>query len=153
MKCISFAFLINPNIVENDLKQVDIRSLDEKGLRQIGNGKIFIEFPEKRESIVIESEVLDYILQLKDVILDVDSGNFKTFTISRDFYSNNLQFTYDSENKKIEIYEGNNGEFRIITNYSDFRLNFLSFFKRALLDLELIYPDISLNQHFRDLKK
>ena len=144
-----FNFTIPPSVVQSDREHLNIGSLDDKGLRRFGKGEISIAFPNRRELIVIQSEVLDYLMQLIDVIEEVDAGNHQTFAVSPDFYSNNLQFTYNPASKNLEIYEVNEGEFRFRTKYEEFKMALLGFFKDALSDLLGIYPELNDNKCFQ----
>lgn len=145
---VEFEFCVRPIVIEMDRKRHNISGLDEKGLRRIAKGKIFIIFPKLREYIVIDSEVYDYLDQLRGVIHQIDGGNRETFSVSGDYFSNNLRFTYEPSTKALEIYDVNGGEFSINVAYKDFRASFLSFYKRALTDLVAMYPELKNNQEF-----
>lgn len=151
MTQVEFDFCVRPIDAETDRKQHDVAALDEKGLRRIAKGKIFAVFPKLREYVVIESEVYDYLDQLRGVIDQIDSGNHETFTVSGDYFSNNLRFTYEPSTKMLELYEVNGGAFSIRIAYKDFRSSFLSFYKRALGDLKVLYPELSENEEFRKM--
>lgn len=148
INAVEFDFCVRPIVVETDRKQQNVATLDEKGLRRIAKGKIFIVFPKLREYVVIDSEVYDYLDQLHGVIEQIDSGNHETFAVSGDYFSNNLRFTYQSVTKKLEIYDVNGGASSIKVAYNVFRSSFLSFHKRALADLKAMYPELTENQEF-----
>ncbi|MEL6895598.1 MAG: hypothetical protein AAFP90_05790 [Planctomycetota bacterium] len=148
MNPVEFDFCVRPIVVETDRKHQDVGALDKKGLRQIARGKIFVVFPKLREYVVIDSEVYDYLDQLRGVIEQIDGGNHETFAVSGDYFSNNLRFTFQPTTKKLEVYDVNGGDFSIKVAYKDFRSAFLSFYKRALGDLRAMYPELSENQEF-----
>lgn len=128
---------------------MNITTLEARGLRRLAEGKIYIIFEESREFIVIESEVLDYLLQLRGVVDLIDSGNHQTVAVSGDYYSNNLRFTYSPQSKNLEIYEVNGGDFKIVTPYKVFRASLLEFYQRALGDLTIMYPELVENDEFQ----
>ena len=148
MTPVEFDFCVRPIVAERDRKQHDLATIDEKGLRKIAKGKTFVVVPKLREYVVIDSEVYDYLDQLRGVIDQIDGGNHETFAVSGDYFSNNLRFTYEQSTKKLEIYDVNGGSFSIKVAYKDFRSYFLSFYKRALGDLTTMYPELSDNQEF-----
>jgi hypothetical protein len=135
------------SVVHADSDKYDLATLDERSVRRFARGRIFITFEDPRQFILIDSEVLDYILQLKGVIAEIDSGNHKTFTVSPDYYNNNLQFTYSKADELIEIYEVNGGDFKIVVPFVDFRAAILQFYRQSLDELLLLYPAVS-NSHF-----
>ena len=148
MAKVHFDFEICPDVVRSDREQFRIQTLDKMGLRQITKGKIVITAEEPRQVIVVESEVLDYAEQLKGVVVQIDSGQFETFAVSGDYFSNNLRFTYEPFEKTLEIYEMNGGEFKVITPYQGFRVGVIAFYRRLLSDLQSLYPELTLNKEF-----
>lgn len=153
MNRIEFDMSVRPSIVIKDRQRMDVKHLDINGLRCLANGKIFITIEKKREFIVIESEVLDYLMQLKTVVDEIDSGNHKIVTVSGDYYSNNLRFTYDPRIKSLEIYEVNGARFKIEVPYKEFRSALLHFYKLALTDIGMLYPELKENEEYRKLIK
>ncbi len=149
MKKITFDLLIRPETTVRDHQRLDIKSLDERGLRRLGTGKLFIVFEPQRDYIVIESELLDYLLQLRGVIQQIDAGNHETFAVSGDYFSNHLRFTYRPQDKGLEIYEANGGDFKINISYKDFRLAFTKFYPEAISDFTLLYPELKKNEAFQ----
>ncbi len=127
---------------------MNVATLDVRGLRRLARGKIFIVFNGLRDFIVIESEILDYLIQLKDVVGQIDAGNYETFAVSGDYFSNNLRFSYSPQSRKLEIYEANGGNFKIVTAYKEFRASLLEFYKQALSDLRMLYPELAENDEF-----
>lgn len=148
MTTIEFDFCVRPIVVETDRKKYDLATLSKKELRRIAKGKIFVVFANLREYVVIDSEVYDYLDQIRGVIDQIDGGNYETFAVSGDYFSNNIRFKYEPSTKGLEIYDANGGSFSIKVAYKDFRSSFLSFYKRALGDLKAMYPELSDNEEF-----
>jgi len=83
------------------------------------------------------------------VVDQIDSGNHETGTVSGDYFSNNLRFTYSVQSKRLEIYEGNGGNFKIVTSYKEFRAALLDFYHQSLGDLKILYPELERSDVFR----
>jgi hypothetical protein len=128
-----------------------IATLDKKGLRKLAKGKIILTIEKPRDFVVIESELIDYLAQLKGVTDQIAAGNYETFTVSGDYFSNNLRFTYEPSSKNLEIYEMNGGTFKIAFSYREFKSTLLTFYKQALCDLQAWYPELSSNEEFRSM--
>jgi hypothetical protein len=144
-------FCVKMSVVRTDNDIIDVNNLDERSVRKLAKGRIFLTFEEPRHFILIESEVLDYLLQLKGVIDQFDSGNYRTFTVSPDYYSNHLEFTYIVEDRQIEIYEANGGDFRFAVSYGEFRKSYLDFFHTAIYEFLTLYPALSNSNFFRNI--
>lgn len=101
----------------------------------------------------METEVLDYLVQLKGVIIDFDSGKLESFTISKDYFSDRFSYAYNPRDKSLEITDENavGGPQKIRVRYHDFRTSFLAFYKTAMLEFELLYPELKSNNSFRDI--
>jgi hypothetical protein len=149
MTRVRFDFAIRPGVVQSDRERLNIAELDERGLRGFARGRIFVAVDKPRELIVIETEVLDYLDQLKGVVDQLDSGNHETFAVSGDYFSNNLRFTLDPTPGDLEIYDANGGDFRIVLPYKSFRSSFLAFYKKALADFCILYPELAKNDWYR----
>lgn len=145
---IKFDICVRPDVIVSDRSLHTIASLDERGLRRIAKGKIFIIFERPRDFIVIESQVYDYVDQILGVIQQIDNGNHETFAVSSDYFSNNLRFTYDPTSKNLEIYDVNGGDFSVESPYEIFRASFLSFYKRFLTEFIMMYPELNENNDF-----
>lgn len=148
---IRFDLSVLPTIVQTDRDRFSLKTLEERDLRRIAKGRICVTVDQPRTVITIDSEVLDYVVQLKGVIDEIDAGNHETFTVSGDYYSNNIRFSYDPVSSRIEVYDVNGGEFRIVLPYREFRTSLLSFYKRALSDLERLYPELKANTTYRSM--
>ena len=111
---ITFDYSLRPATVSSDRRSFDIRRLDEKGLRKLGKGRLYIIDNKRRSFFVIDSQVLDYANQLVGVVSEFERGNRETFAVSPDFFSNNLSFKYDPQAKQVEVYEVNGGSFRLL---------------------------------------
>ena len=153
MSKIAIDFIVRPATVQSDKQRMNIATLDARALRHLAKGKLFIVFEKPRDFIVIESEVLDYLIQLKAVVGQIDSGTHETVTVSGDYFSNNLRFTYSPQSKTLEIYEVNGGSFKIVTSYKDFRTSLLKCYHQALADLQILYPELQENYEFCRIAK
>jgi hypothetical protein len=151
MALFHFDFAVRPTVVRADRERLKVGELDNRGLRRIARGKIFLTIDKPRDFIVIESEVLDYLIQLKGAIEHIDAGTHQTFTVSGDHFSNNLRFTYDPSSKRLEIYEANGGMFKLDVPYREFRTSLLAFYRDALSDLQLLYPELTSNKEYCSL--
>ncbi|MDR6157660.1 translation elongation factor P/translation initiation factor 5A [Chryseobacterium sp. SLBN-27] len=134
---------------ENEL---DLTLLDLFKLKNVFNGRIYIFFDfnsrKKRNFIILETGIIDYILQFDNLISYLDKGNNETFTVSNDYYSNSLNYIYSKENDRLEIFEVNNNLFTIICKYSDFKKAYNGFRKRVLKELIILYPNLTYNKIF-----
>ena len=101
IKAIKLDFEIPSHVVKADRLNVDISNLDESLFMRIASGRITISVDAVKEPIVLETEVLGYVIQLKDVVKCIDSGQDTSFAVSRDYYSNNLYFVLDRSKKQL----------------------------------------------------
>ncbi|KFF27100.1 hypothetical protein [Chryseobacterium vrystaatense] len=149
MENISFDYKIDLATIAAE-SQMDFESFDIHNLKGFFNGKIYVFFHEKnkRNFIVLETGIVDYLLQFDDLILSIGKGIYKTFTISCDYYSNNLLYEYSSINNTLIINEGNANSYTISCNYDDFKKGYLKFRKRVLRELSILYPGLSSSQAF-----
>lgn len=145
---ITFDYSIRPMTVQRDRQSLDIGILDEKGLRKIGKGRIIVLDHKKGCFFIVESQVLDYANQLMGVIAEFDRGNYDTFAVSPDFFSNNLKFKLDSSSKQIEVCEVNAGLFRLQFSYKQFKQSLNIFYAQLMEDLQLYYPELTTNKAF-----
>jgi len=153
MKKVIFDFSLSLSYVQSERLSKDVSQISAAGLRGLCTGRIFIFFEPQREYIILETGVLDYLLQLRGVLREIDSGNYKTFAVSSDYFSNNLQFTYSPQSRILEIYEANGREFKIKTRYEEFKQKFLEFFPKAMSELVLLYPELCKSQAFLEACK
>jgi len=99
---------------------------------------------------LIETELIDYLLQVKEVIKEIENGVGEIVAVSRgDHFSNNINFRYEPESDTLEIYEVNAGEFDIKCCFADFQREFAEFFGRAMIQILVCYPELQENQDFR----
>jgi len=145
-------YSLRPTTVTSDRKSFDVRSLDEKGLRKLGKGRLFVIDNEKRCFFMIDSQVLDYANQLVGVLSEFERGNYETFAVSPDYYSNNLSFKFDPQAKKMEVYEVNGGDFRLSIPYKPFKEALRRFYSDLLDDYLLLYPELEDNHAFQQLR-
>lgn len=97
-----FGFSIPPGVIDSDRSRYDIACLDRKGLFRIGKGSVYIEIG----STVIElhdTEVVDYLIQLKNVVAFVDAGSTDVTIVSRDYFSNSIDFVYHPDSGNIQL--------------------------------------------------
>lgn len=149
---ITIDYCIRPITVRSDRQTFDIKNLDERGLRKLGKGRLFIIDNKKRSFFVIDSQVLDYVTQLDGVVSEFERGSYETFTVSPDFYSNNLRFKYDLQSKEMEVYEVNGGKFRLQIPFKPFKEALKKFYGELLDDFETYYPELNENECFRRLR-
>lgn len=138
-------------IVEKNI--FDFANLDETQLNRIAKGKLLIFFEKKRNYIIIEDSILSYINRIKFALTDIEKGHFNVSTVSRyDWYSNNIQFKYDDESKKLLLYDLNDQEFTIHIDYSKFRNTFNNFSKSFVEQIVNLYPGLKGNDTFLKMK-
>lgn len=134
--------------------QLEDAILDIYKLKNIFNGRIFIFFDsenkKKRNFILLETGILDYILQFDNLISYIDKGNNESFTVSSDYYSNSLNYIRSNENDNLEIYEVNNALYNIICKYKDFKKGYEKFRKRTLNELIVLFPILEQNAVFKE---
>lgn len=148
MKKVIFDYSIQLNIVKIENQTHDISELSLSGLKNLGKGKMFIFFEPQREYILLETGIIDYLIQLNGVIKEIDSGNFSPFSVSSDWYSNSLDYFYDEKLETLRINEVNGGEFIISTKYNKFKESFIKFYKKTIGELLLLYPELKENKAF-----
>jgi hypothetical protein len=76
----------------------DICNKDINELKGSFNGKIYIFFQSDnfgRNYIILETGIIDYLIQFKNVIAEIEIGNYTPFSVSCDFYNNNFHYKYD----------------------------------------------------------
>lgn len=144
-------YSLKPSTVRKDRSDLDLRNLDEVGLRKIGKGRLFAFDDKQRVFFVVESPVLDYANQLAGVVFEFDRGSRETFAVSPDFFSNNLRFRLDQQLRDIEVYEVNGGCFRLSFRYKQFRDAVRDLYKSVLEDFCVYYPELRDNEAFQEL--
>ena len=149
---ITFDYSLRPATVSSDRRSFDIRRLDEKGLRKLGKGRLYVIDNKRRRFFVIDSQVLDYANQLVGVVSEFERGNRETFAVSPDFFSNNLSFKYDPQAKQVEVYEVNGGSFRLLFPYKPFKDSLRQFYRGLLDDYLSYYPELVENHAFQQLR-
>ncbi|KQS46603.1 hypothetical protein ASG38_12505 [Flavobacterium sp. Leaf359] len=132
--------------------QHSLKTLDIDELKSEFKGRIYIIFkydkPKKRNFIVLETGIIDYLLQFNIVIKEIEMGNYTPFSVSCDYYSNSLSYHYFKENDNLEIYEGNDGIFTITCKYKKFKSNYEEFRKKTIYELVTVYPELKENIAF-----
>src|SRR6478736_1296188 len=125
---ITFDISIHYSTVQRERNSLPIASLDSTRLSRVGNGRLIILFEEPKTYFCMETEVLDYLVQLKGVIIDFDSGKLESFTISKDYFSDRFSYAYNPRDKSLEITDENavGGPQKIRVRYHDFRTSFLA---------------------------
>ncbi|KAA2215634.1 hypothetical protein [Chryseobacterium sediminis] len=151
MENVFFDYKIDLITIKEESK-VDFKAFEIHDLKSFFNGKIFVffQYKSKRNFIILETGIIDYILQFDDLILSIEKGIYKTFTISCDYYSNNFIYEYSNVNNSLIINEGNADLYTISCNYADFKKAYLKFRKRALRELNVLYPDLINNKVFNE---
>jgi hypothetical protein len=148
MEKVIFDYCLKLSVSQKERSSLDVSNLDNDELKGIANGKIFVFFEPKREYMVLETGIIDYLLQFKIVINEIDSGNYSPFSVSCDYYSNSLKYLYDNKTGKLKIIEVNGADFKITTNYEKFKSSFLKFYKNTMEELLLYYPELRDNKFF-----
>jgi len=149
-KRITFEISIDPSSIERDRANNDIRRLEAHRLWKICRGKLSISFEPQNQRISIETELIDYLLQVKEVIKEIENGVSEIVAVSRgDHFSNNINFRYELKSDTLEIYEVNAGEFDIKCSFAGFQREFTEFFGRAMIQILVYYPELQENRDFR----
>lgn len=153
IKAMSLNLAIPIDVVKSDRQNIDIMDLNEEEFMRIASGKITISIDDDAWQIVLETEVLDYVIQLKEVVDRIDSGQDRSFAVSRDYYSNNLYFELSRKTNQLTIYEMNGGSFQFTLPYRQFRRSILDFHSRAMAILQKLYPELAKNKAFLNCLK
>ncbi|QQV02243.1 MULTISPECIES: hypothetical protein [Chryseobacterium] len=132
----------------------DLDMLDIFQLKNVFKGHIFICFyvddKRKRNFILLDTGILDYINQFDKLITYIDKGNKETFTVSSDYYSNSMNYIYNLENDILEIYETNSAIFNINCKYEVFKKAYKKFRKNTINELLFLYPKLQQNSAFNE---
>lgn len=151
MENIFFDYKIDLVTIKEENK-VDFKVFEIHDLKSFFNGKIYVffQYKSKRNFIILETGIIDYLLQFDDLILSIEKGIYKTFTISCDYYSNNFMYEYSNVNNNLIINEGNANLYTISCDYDDFKKAYLKFKKRTLRELSILYPALIDNKAFNE---
>lgn len=149
MKNVIFEYNIPINNVVNDKSNFDIAALNYDELKGICNGSIFIFFEPQHQYIILRTGIFDYLKQILGVIKEIDSGNYNPFSVSCDWYSNSLEFSYQKDVDALTIRDVNNNSFNITTKYSLFKKSFKKFYDKTMTELILYYPELVNNPVFK----
>lgn len=149
MNSVLFGYKLENKIVED----ITIKYCDIYDLKKKIRGSIYIYFDysniKTRKKIILETGILDYILQFDSLFSYLDKGNNEAFTVSYDFYSNSLDYFYNNDINELIISESNNGLFRISCNYTDFKQGYKKFRKKTLNELTILFPQLKQNITFK----
>lgn len=135
----------------NEESLLDFNSLNIYDLKNLFKGRMYIFFDwnnKNRNFMFLETGILDYIVQFDELFSYIDKGNSKSFTVSNDYYSNNLNYLYSRENDDLQIYEVNSALYSIICKYKDFKKGYTIFRKKALSEIVILYPNLKTNSTF-----
>ncbi|MGL5234366.1 MAG: hypothetical protein ACRC8Z_06400 [Empedobacter falsenii] len=116
-----------------------------------GNIYLFFNYnqsEEERKFIILKTGILDYLLQFDGVIDEIDNGNYNTFSVSSDYYSNSLQYIYSNQNDELKIHEVNDNLFTVNCKYSQFKSEYIKFRKNTLEELIFYFPELMNNIDF-----
>lgn len=137
-------------ITQENNNNFDIYDIDY--LKGFFNGRIYIFFDYdnhiKRNFIMLETGILDYILQFDMFFSYALNDKEKINLVSCDYYSNSLDFLYYKENNNLEISEVNSALYTISCNYNEFRKAYEKFRKKTLDELVVFYPQLKKNKYF-----
>ena len=147
MKKVIYDYSLRLDQIEND-KYLELSTITLDEIKRIAKGRMFIFFEPKREYIILDTGIIDYLLQIKGVIEEIDNGNIKPFSVSCDWYSNSLEYTYDINFDVLKIREVNGNLFEIETKYKLFKKSFEKFYKKTMIELSKLYPELSKNKNF-----
>lgn len=149
---ITIDYSLRPATVDGDRRAFDISNLDEVGLRKLGKGRLFVIDNKNRNFFVVESQVLDYANQLVGVAAEFNRGNYETFAVSPDFFSNNLRFKYSPQSKQVEVSEVNGGSFCVSFVFSSFEYALKRFYSDLLAEYQSHYPELAHNGAFQNMR-
>ncbi|UUC46756.1 hypothetical protein [Flavobacterium cerinum] len=156
MSKVRFEYILKYSTIKSDKENLDIAELSLPGLKKIAFGKIVVFFAPKKEYILLETGIIDYLEQFRIIIKEIDSGNHNPFSVSSDWYSNSLKYFYDKKSDKIRILESNDNEFDIMTDYTSFKKAYSKFRENTIKDIIECYPELKNNEAFnlliRDIK-
>lgn len=146
---IYFDFSIKTKVVEDESTNNNVEKLSLDELKGIMNGNLFIIFEPQREYIILRTGIFDYLKQIQGVIEEIEQGNLTPFSVSCDWYSNNLSYKYEKSNDQLRIIDVNEQRFEIVTSYKLFKKAFDKFYKQAIEDILLLYPALRNNFQFK----
>jgi len=149
MKKIIFDYSIKAHVVDSEIASHDIENLNYDELKSIMNGSLFIFFEPQREYILLKTGVYDYLKQIQGVIEEIEAGNSEPFSVSCDWYSNNLKYEYEKSIDQLKIIEVNSRAFEIITSFKVFKNSFEKFYKETIKDILHLYPALKGNPNFK----
>jgi hypothetical protein len=149
MKNVFFEYSIKAQVVVDECTNNKIEKLDFDELKGIMNGNLFIFFEPQREYIFLRTGIFDYLKQIQGVLEEIEQGNSSPFSVSCDWYSNNLKYEYEKSNDQLRIVDVNDQKFEIITSYNLFKKSFNKFYKETIKDLLQFYPALKNNSQFK----
>jgi hypothetical protein len=148
MSRVTFDISLQLSVVALERQRLDVGALRGAALRGLGKGLALVTFEPARDYMRLETFVPDWLFQMRGVVRDIDAGKFETFTVDPDYYNNSIRYTYRSQDKSLELYEVNGGDFKIRTPYKEFRRSFRAFLPAALKEVMLFYPELEGNTEF-----
>lgn len=137
--------------VVTEQKAFNIQELDIDSLKGIANGVVYLLFSSPKDYIIMKTGLIDYWMQFQSVIIEIENGNKKPFSVSCDWYSNSIKYVYSKETDHLQIIDVNNGEFSLAVKYTDFKKACYSFIDDLSRELILFYPSLSQNIAFKNL--
>lgn len=152
MKKVIFDYTLSLSEIQISNELINQKELSIDELKSIANGNIYIFFEPQRNYISLETGIIDYLIQLKNVIKEIKLGNNTPFSVSCDWFSNSLSFEYEPPTNILTIREVNDNKFKIKTRLNIFEISFIKFEQRVLRDFEFLFPKLNLNQNFINLK-
>lgn len=149
MNKVQFSFNISSQVISLENESMPLSELNSEELKGFANGQLYIFFLPEREFIALQTGIYDYLTQIKNVIEEIDNGNSSPFSISCDWYSNNIEYLHCKDTNRLDIREKNDNEFQISTNYISFKKSFLKFYPQVIRDLLYFYPELRKNKFFK----
>lgn len=94
---------------------------------------------------MLSTSVIDYSLQLMNVVTHLENGNDETFCVSGDWYSNNVAFALDRPNMNVRIKEVNGGLFDVTVKFSVYKDAVKRHWGVLQKEVLLLYPEVRDN--------
>jgi hypothetical protein len=148
MKQIQIDYALRYATIQRDRECFDIPNCGLSSLKGLATSKVYLLFETPREHLILESGLLDFIYQWSGVVQELDKGAQETFAIDGDYYSNHFGFLMDSLKNVVEITEPNGGTHVTTQDYGLFRRAVLRFVESAIVELQLLYPELNSNNVF-----
>lgn len=144
---IEFDFSLHYDEIESNKKQYNLALIEFDQLMHIAKGTVYGFFNLSKKYISISIALMDYLMQSRLIIKEIDAGNFGPF-----FIPNKTGLTYELKSTGLlMITDGNTNFFSMRTDYTLFKVEFENFYNKTMQELSLIYPELKNNIEFNKL--